>query len=68
MYSISDADIQTAEHELRRAETQPGFSIALLQIVASTTYTANTRFASAIFFKNFVIRNWTVCGRKTVAQ
>jgi exportin-2 (importin alpha re-exporter) len=38
---------------------KPGFSIALLHIVAANTYPVNIRLASALCFKNFVRRNWT---------
>src|SRR5271170_6462398 len=40
-------------------EKQPGFSLTLLQITASNTFSYNTRLASALFFKNFIKRKWT---------
>lgn len=41
----------------------------LLQITASESYTTQTRLASALFFKNFVKRNWTdVEGNYKLAQ
>jgi len=44
---------------LRQEEAKPGFSLALLQIVAADSYANTTRLASALFFKNFIRRNWT---------
>ncbi len=48
----------TAEAALRTEETKPGFSLALLQIVTTDSYPLATRQASALFFKNFIRRNW----------
>jgi exportin-2 (importin alpha re-exporter) len=48
-----------AETALRQEETNPNFSISLLQITASDAYAYNTRLASALFFKNFIKRSWT---------
>jgi exportin-2 (importin alpha re-exporter) len=48
-----------AETALRQEETNPNFSISLLQITASDSYPYNTRLASALFFKNFIKRSWT---------
>lgn len=50
---------RAAEQSLKQEETKPGFSLALLQIVATTSFPQNTRLASALFFKNFIRRNWT---------
>ena len=49
-----------AEAALRELEVQPGFSLALLQLVASTSVDQTLRLASALFFKNFIKRRWTV--------
>lgn len=49
----------TAEAALRTEEAKPGFSLALLQIVTADNYPLATRQASALFFKNFIRRNWT---------
>lgn len=49
----------TAEQSLKAEETKPGFSLALLQIVSTDSFPLQTRLASALFFKNFVRRNWT---------
>ncbi|KAI5803210.1 Cse1-domain-containing protein [Geopyxis carbonaria] len=48
-----------AESRLRSIEQQPGFSLSLLQLVASENYQLNTRLAGALYFKNFIGRNWT---------
>lgn len=55
------ANMRTAEQSLRQEEAKPGFSLTLLQIVATESFPLNTRLASALFFKNFVRRNWAVC-------
>jgi exportin-2 (importin alpha re-exporter) len=47
------------ELALREQEKKPGFSLLLLHLTATTTYPYNTRLASALFFKNFIKRNWT---------
>lgn len=44
---------------MRAEEKKPGFSLQLLQITATDSYPYNTRLASALFFKNFIKRNWT---------
>lgn len=49
----------TAEAELLKEEEKPGFSIALLHIVASDSYPSNVRLGSALCFKNFIRRSWT---------
>ena len=46
-----------AEAALKEAETQPDFSLILLQITATDSY-PQARLASALFFKNFIRRNW----------
>ena len=46
-----------AEAALKETETQPGFSLVLLQIAATDSY-PQARLASALFFKNFIRRNW----------
>lgn len=50
----------TAEKALQEAEKQPKFSLALLHIVASDSFPPTTKLASALCFKNFIRRNWTV--------
>lgn len=55
------ADIATlAEAALKAEETKPGFSLLLLNIVASESLPLNTRLAGALFFKNFIKFNWVV--------
>ncbi|KAF2229374.1 Cse1-domain-containing protein [Viridothelium virens] len=57
--SLDPRQSRDAEVALRQAERQPKFSITLLQVVASDSHPQTTRLASALFFKNFVRRNWT---------
>ncbi|EME85352.1 uncharacterized protein MYCFIDRAFT_72444 [Pseudocercospora fijiensis CIRAD86] len=56
--SLDPRQNRQAEQSLKAEETKPGFSLALLQIVAADTFPQQTRLASALFFKNFVRRNW----------
>ncbi|KAK8169479.1 CAS/CSE protein [Phyllosticta citrichinensis] len=48
-----------AEAAIRQQETIAGFSIALLQIVADASIPQTTRLAAALYFKNYIRRNWT---------
>ncbi|KAL2785466.1 CAS/CSE protein [Aspergillus keveii] len=57
--SLDPRQSKQAETALRQEETNPNFSISLLQITASDSYPYNTRLASALFFKNFIKRSWT---------
>ncbi|KAI5281022.1 importin-alpha export receptor, partial [Ascosphaera aggregata] len=57
--SLDPRQNKQAEAALRAEEQKPGFSLQLLQITASTSSPYNTRLASALFFKNFIKRNWT---------
>ncbi|KAI9661949.1 MAG: importin-alpha export receptor [Bathelium mastoideum] len=57
--SLDPQQSREAEAALKQEERQPNFSITLLQIVAADAYPQTTRLASALFFKNFVKRNWT---------
>lgn len=50
----------SAEQALKAQESTPGFSLALLQIVNTDSFPQATRLAAALFFKNFVRRNWVV--------
>lgn len=52
--------VHTAEAAIGEAEKKPGFSVSLLQIVATEGYGATARLASALYFKNYIKRNWTV--------
>ncbi|KAF2154591.1 Cse1-domain-containing protein [Myriangium duriaei CBS 260.36] len=57
--SLDPRQNKQAEQAIKQEEDQKGFSLALLQIVASETYPSTTRLASALFFKNFIRRSWT---------
>ncbi|KAK0919781.1 importin-alpha export receptor [Friedmanniomyces endolithicus] len=57
--SLDPAQNRQAEQSLKAEEVKPAFSLALLQIVATETLPQTTRLASALFFKNFIRRNWT---------
>ncbi|KAN0103021.1 Cse1 domain containing protein [Hyaloscypha variabilis] len=47
-----------AEIALKDEETKPGFSLLLLNIVASESLPLNTRLSGALCFKNFIRFNW----------
>ncbi|KAL1884176.1 hypothetical protein VTK73DRAFT_5312 [Phialemonium thermophilum] len=47
-----------AENALRQEEKKPGYSLALLNIVASDPLPAKTRLAAALAFKNFIRLNY----------
>ncbi|KAK5165310.1 hypothetical protein LTR04_001408 [Oleoguttula sp. CCFEE 6159] len=57
--SLDPRQNKQAEAAIKQEETKPGFSVALLRIVATDSYPGTTRLASALFFKNFIKRNWT---------
>ncbi|KAI9832557.1 MAG: hypothetical protein M1819_004347 [Sarea resinae] len=57
--SLDPRQNKQAEIALLQEEKKAGFSLSLLQIVASSAYPYTTRLASALCFKNFIRRNWT---------
>ena len=56
--SLDPAQNRQAEASLKIEESKPGLSLVLLQIVASDSFPQQIRLASALFFKNFIRRNW----------
>lgn len=60
--SLTPSEQKAAEEALRQREAQPGFSILLLHLVASQETDQALRLAAALYFKNFIKRNWTVRG------
>lgn len=56
--SVIASTAKSAERNLGSLETQPGFGLDLLHIVASTNLPLATRLAGALFFKNYVKRRW----------
>ena len=57
------ANRSVAELAIRQEERKPNFSLSLLQIVATEEYGGTARLASALYFKNYIRRNWTVSRR-----
>ncbi|KAL2414776.1 Importin alpha re-exporter [Exophiala dermatitidis] len=57
--SLDPRQNKEAELKIRAEEKKPGFALSLLQITASDQFKYNTRLAAALFFKNFIKRNWT---------
>ncbi|KAL8941402.1 MAG: hypothetical protein Q9211_001843 [Gyalolechia sp. 1 TL-2023] len=57
--SLDPAQNKRAESAILNEQTKPGFSLLLLQIVASDAYGSTARLASALYFKNYIRRNWT---------
>jgi exportin-2 (importin alpha re-exporter) len=47
-----------AEAAIQQEQPKPNFSLSLLHIVASDSSPQNTRLAAALYFKNFIKRNW----------
>ncbi|KAF1961239.1 Cse1-domain-containing protein [Byssothecium circinans] len=56
--SLDPRHNKQAEAAIAHEQTKPGFSLTLLQIVQGDSAPSNTRLASALYFKNFVKRNW----------
>ncbi|CDR47565.1 CYFA0S33e00496g1_1 [Cyberlindnera fabianii] len=56
--SLAPATAKQAEQQLRSQESQSGFSLTLLHVVASQNLPTSTRLAAALFFKNFIKRRW----------
>lgn len=56
--SLLPVHAKEAEGLLKAIETQPGFSINLLHVIASTNLTPSIRLAGAVFFKNLIKRKW----------
>ncbi|KAF2180236.1 Cse1-domain-containing protein [Zopfia rhizophila CBS 207.26] len=56
--SLDPRQNKQAEAAITQQQSQPGFSLALLRIVAANSLPPNIRLASALYFKNFVKRNW----------
>jgi exportin-2 (importin alpha re-exporter) len=56
--SPPEANNFTAEAAITQEQTKPGFSLSLLHIVASDAYPQTTRLSAALYFKNFIKRNW----------
>lgn len=54
--------MQAAEQQLRAAEIKPGFGLILLELLRDNTIPAEARQAGAIYFKNYIRRQWSVEG------
>lgn len=57
--SLAASTAKSAEQELRQYETQPGFPLEVLHVVASNQIDHNVRLAGSLFFKNLIRRKWT---------
>ena len=56
----SSAERCPAEVAILQETKKPNFSLSLLQIAATDAYGGTARLASALYFKNFIKKNWTV--------
>ncbi|KAF1979108.1 Cse1-domain-containing protein [Bimuria novae-zelandiae CBS 107.79] len=56
--SLDPRQSKQAEESIAQEQTKPGFSLSLLQIVASDTFPSTVRLASALYFKNHIKRHW----------
>ncbi|CAK0906636.1 unnamed protein product [Prorocentrum cordatum] len=54
--------MQSAEQQLRAAEITPGFGLILLQMLQGANIDPSVRQAGAIYFKNYIRRQWPVEG------
>ncbi|CAJ1447658.1 unnamed protein product [Effrenium voratum] len=54
--------MRAAEQQLRAAEVTPGFGLVLLELLRSGSVEPAARQAGAIYFKNYVKRQWCVEG------
>ncbi|KAL6707040.1 importin-alpha export receptor [Coniothyrium glycines] len=56
--SLDPRQSKQAEAALAREQAKPGFALSLLQIVAADAHPQTTRLSAALYFKNFIKRNW----------
>lgn len=56
--SLSPQHAKDAERQLKSLENEPGFSITLLHVIASSNLNISIRLAAALFFKNLMKRKW----------
>ncbi|KAF2688443.1 Cse1-domain-containing protein [Lentithecium fluviatile CBS 122367] len=56
--SLDHTKNKQAEAAITQEQSKPGFSLTLLHLVASDSAPPTVRLASALYFKNFVKRNW----------
>ncbi|CAO3610336.1 unnamed protein product [Cunninghamella blakesleeana] len=49
---------KTAESTLSQIEKQPGFPLALVQLISDQNIDQTIRFTAAVYFKNYIKRNW----------
>ncbi|KAF2878532.1 CAS/CSE protein [Massariosphaeria phaeospora] len=56
--SLDPRHNKQAEAAISQEQAKPNFSLALLQIVATDSYPPTIRLSSALYFKNFITRNW----------
>ncbi|MCJ1310181.1 importin-alpha export receptor [Agyrium rufum] len=57
--SLDPRQNKQAEISLKQEEQKPGFSVGLLQIVATESFNSTTRLSAALCFKNLIKRHWT---------
>lgn len=51
---------EAAERQLRAAEICPGFGLVLLELLRDGSINQGVRQAGAIYFKNYILRLWTI--------
>ncbi|KZM24630.1 protein export from nucleus [Ascochyta rabiei] len=56
--SLDPRQNKQAEQAITHEQAKPNFSLSLLHIVATDSAPATIRLASALYFKNFIKRNW----------
>ncbi|KAF2204358.1 Cse1-domain-containing protein [Delitschia confertaspora ATCC 74209] len=56
--SLNPQTSKQAEAAIAEKQNTPNFSLKLLQLVASNNFPSSVRLSSAVYFKNYVKRNW----------
>ncbi|KAF2274253.1 Cse1-domain-containing protein [Westerdykella ornata] len=56
--SLDPQQNKQAEAAIAQEQVKPGFSLALLNIVAESSFPNTIRLSSALYFKNFIKRHW----------
>ncbi|SCV04705.1 LAME_0H20582g1_1 [Lachancea meyersii CBS 8951] len=56
--SVVASSSKAAEASLKAQESQEGFPLTLMHVIASANLPVSTRLAGALFFKNFIKRKW----------
>ncbi|CAK9302241.1 unnamed protein product [Gordionus sp. m RMFG-2023] len=56
--TLNPSQKDIAENQLKELNVIPGFSQMVLQVIVSENYNMPIRQAAAIYFKNYITKNW----------